>query len=302
MVASSSIKTTTNPAKNTRSKNVINPNSDHGRQAKKSGRKYYKSLDETLAHCDRTEKMDENYLLRPEQQNLNIVEVKNILGMKEEVYRDYKEFNGRKMPTNWIPYINGVITFSSSMQDDINKYGREKMHTAIKGFLKSEFGDIIIGVSLHMDETTPHCRFQAINYIKDKHKTFSSDMNVEIRKDKNRKNLLQDRLADYLAEHMERFDYVRGQAKTTKEYHGERKAQHNHLENLKLKLLETEAKLEDREKQLKLLEENYATLAKNRLGSINTNLESFVENNKAVDGNKFLKILRRYLSKSDKIT
>ncbi len=272
-----------------------------GDKPKKSGRKYYKSLDETLAHCDRTEKMDENYLLRPEQQNLNIVEVKNILGMKGEVYRDYKEFNGRKMPTNWRPYINGMITFSSTMQEDINKYGREKMHEVMKEFLKIEFGENIFGVSLHMDETTPHWHFQAVNYIKDKHKAYSTNMHVEIKKNKG-KNLLQDRLADYLAKHIDGFEYIRGQAKTTKEYHEQRKAQHDHLEGLKLKLLETEAKLEDREKQLKLLEENYAALTQNRLGGINANIESFVENNKAVDGNKFLKILRRYLSKTNKIT
>jgi len=216
---------------------------------KKAGKKYYKSLNQAIAHCNRTEKMDENYLIRPELQHLNIVNYQNPEGMVEEVLREHQEFYKRKLPKNWKPYIDGLITFSDTMFDDLKKYGRVKMNEVVHDFLKSEFGDNLIGMALHVDETTPHFHFQSINYNTKAHKAYSAFMEKEI-KENNGSNPLQDRLADYLKANIEDFEYVRGQTMSIKDYHNKRKFQHDHINKLESEIENNKSIIEEQKNEI----------------------------------------------------
>jgi hypothetical protein len=297
-----------------------------GDKPKKAGKKYYKSLNQAIAHCDRSEKMDANYLIRPELQHLNIVNYQNPEGMVEEVLQEHQDFYKRKLPKNWKPYIDGLITFSDTMFDDLKKYGREKMNEVAHDFLKSEFGDNLIGMALHVDETTPHFHFHAINYNTKEHKAYSAFMEKEI-KENNGSNPLQDRLADYFKANIDDFEYVRGQAMSIKDYHNKRKFQHDHIEqqakvidaqNNKIdEQLETIKRLESEkddaiakkkefrqmalstELKLKKLKEDYAEVVKGHYEQITDIVDTLVELGREKDGGKFLRLINRYVRSED---
>lgn len=225
-------------------------------KSKKAGKKYYKSLSESIAHMDRTEKMDDNYLLKPELQHLNIskyskdVESK-VRSMKEEHESYYK----RKMPSNWKPYLDGLITFSATMTDDIKKYGREHLYKVVNDFLVEEFGDGLFGVSLHMDETTPHIHFHTVNYNTKEHKAYSAFMEKEI-KDNNGSNPLQDRFADFLKSNIDGFEYKRGLTHSIKDYHNKRKYQQDHINKQDQVISQLESEIQNQQNELTMADEH----------------------------------------------
>ena len=233
--------------------------------------KTYRGLKSQINHNNRTEKMDDNYLVRPENtkdnQHLLVKDLDNtILSWIEEMEQDYFNHYKRKMPKNVKPFINGLITFSETMQEDLEKFGADKMTKTILEFLKQEYGVKVISLDLHLDETTPHFHFQVLNYDFDKHKTHSRILETRLRDKGNeeRRNITQDNLASYLQGHIEGFDYKRGKVSGIKQYHNKKKAQQEHLEKQKTQIAELEKKVsalnkdltEKEKKILSLQEEN----------------------------------------------
>ena len=232
--------------------------------------KTYRGLKSQINHNNRTEKMDSDYLLKPQNTKNNIHIIQDnldkyiqdmILKMQEDYFNHYK----RKMPSNVKPFINGLITFSEEMQEDIKKYGIKEMTNSIIEFLKLEYGDII-SVDLHLDETTPHFHFQVLNYNFKQHKTHSRILETRLR-DKNnieRRNITQDNLANHLKKDIKDFEYKRGKIQSTKEYHSKRKAQQKVIENQELKIKRLEHDLSFIKKEKEKLENENLKLTDNQ--------------------------------------
>jgi len=247
----------------------------------KRGKKTYRSFTSQKEHNTRKEKMDANYLLKKELQHLNInyenpnySTEEDIRTEMEKIEADYKSHYNRKMPKNYKPLINGLITFSETMQEDIKKYGVENMTAAMLDFLKEEYGNVC-SLDLHMDETTPHFHFQVINYNYKEHKTHSAVLEKSLRDENNptRINYAQDRLAKYLQSHIKEFDYQRGEIRSIKEYHNRRKGQIEHLKKLEEKTQEQEQELiqlrknaKNAHNELSQLKDKYSKLNAEYLG------------------------------------
>lgn len=290
-----------------------------GEKTIKSNGKRYRGLKDQLAHNRRAEKMDEGYLLNPELKDQNIHKLykssAHISDRGMKIAHDYKQKHNRKMPSNLKPYIDGLITFSRTMGKDIKRFGREKMFDEVKQFLRDEGFDLI-GLDLHMDETTPHFHFSAMNWHEPTRQAYSSKMRSEIKANDNA-NPIQDRFAEHLSNTIDGFDYVRGEPRNIKEYHDKRAAQQAHLKTQQ----EDIAKL--KVERDKILEDNQAL--KNQLTEANeqlTTLESSIQEMKDLeaehekqladvfshmydlldtgDGNKFLRLLNRYIRNDNK--
>lgn len=286
----------------------------------KKGKKTYRGFLSQKQHNKRIEEMDEGYILRPELQNQNIniengkyITEEDIYQEMELIEQDYQEYYKRKMPKNYKPLLNGLITFSETMQEDINLYGLKKMTQRIEQFLKKEYGKIV-SLNLHMDETTPHFHFQVINYDYEKHQTHSAKLERSLKDSNNpmRINYTQDRLADYLTENIQGFDYKRGKILSVKQYHNKRKAQQEHLNRLESKTKEQEQELQElRLKHSKLqhehndlkskyngLQAKYEamedTLIQEHKEAIQEVLEELQELGKEEDAIKFLRLVVRY--------
>jgi len=222
-----------------------------GNKPKWIGKKHNKSTQENLEHNLRLEEMDDNYLLNPELSHENILEgdldqallkvEKRKVGIREEYQKKYL----RKMPSNWKPTVDVLMTFGETMQDDIYKYGIAKLNDACKAFCISEFGEEnIIASAFHMDETTPHMHITLMNWSAKNQKVYSAQMEKEILDSGDKSNPLQDRFADYLQANIEGFDYQRGLKKANiKDYHNERHAQDAHIKAQKVKMAEVESEL-----------------------------------------------------------
>lgn len=224
-----------------------------GLKGKRSGKIYYKSLSENIAHNTRREKMDKNYLLRPELSHKNMYHYphskEEMMDKWENVRSKYKNHYKRRMPSNSKPFIEGLLTFSATMQQDIAKYGRKEMINTVWRFLREEFSeDGVLGISLHMDETTPHIHFTVINWKESANKAYSSWMSNEIGKDKS--NLLQDRMADWFKSHIDDWDYQRGEIHHIKEYHDKRKAQQDHLKRQEREIAQKDKLIRDMEDEI----------------------------------------------------
>ena len=248
--------------------------------------KTYRSLLSQIKHNKRLEEMDSNYLVRPERTKDNLhYEIKNLeeqlLQWQREMEQDYQEYYKRKMPKNVKPFINGLITFTDTMQEDISKYGEKEMFQAIVEFIQEEFGGKIISLDLHLDETTPHFHFQIMNYDFKEHKTHSRIMEQRLRDKENpyRQNIAQDNLANFLQNRFEGFDYKRGKISGIKKYHDKRKAQHEHLEKQKEKIKEMEAQIKELKEQNKELSDENEELKeyKNELEDIIEDNEEMLE-------------------------
>jgi DNA repair exonuclease SbcCD ATPase subunit len=269
-----------------------------GDKTVKVGKQTYRSFTSMRGHIDRTEKMSEGYLINEEFKHLNIYEDylgdnSNLEHHKARIAQLYRDTYRRKLPKNTQPYVDGLITFSTSMQEDIKDWGREALFKAIKGFLEREFGptqgedQAVLNLALHMDETTPHFHFTALNWDRRVNRTYSSAMSKALKDPNNptRKSDLQDRLADWLKDWSDgqpiqkEWDYGRGENVNIKTYHSKRKAQAEHLKTLEATKVANEELLEKHEtviasqkdeivkhkkdvdalkEEIKTLEENYA--------------------------------------------
>ena len=189
-------------------------------------RGYYSQLD----HNRRLEEnMEIDYLVNNEHTNLNLFEdylkEEDIYKELEKVKQDYKEHHKRKLPNTYKPFTNGMITFSNTIERDLelltNEDNRKHFFETIKGFLEEEVGTII-SLDLHLDETTPHFHFMSVNYDYKQHLTYSRVITQGI-KDNDRVNYQQDRLEQYLKDNIEGWDYKRGKIQSRKEYNKKRK-------------------------------------------------------------------------------
>lgn len=252
-------------------------------QTVKKGKKTYRGFQSQKEHNKRIENIDEGYLLREELQHLNInyenelyLTQKDIENEMELIEEDYRNYYKRKMPKNYKPLLNGLITFSETMQEDIYKYGIEAMQKQIGLFLKNEYGKVV-SLDLHMDETTPHFHFQVINYDYDKHKTHSAILEQSLKSPNNemRINYTQDRLAAHLKKTINGFDYERGEIKSIKQYHNQRKAQMEHLKRLEQKTKEQEQELQMLRNKTKKQQKELDTL-QDKLNSLKADYQGLI--------------------------
>lgn len=209
--------------------------------------KKYRGYKSQIEHNNRTEQMDENYLVRPENTKKNFYWINKNYDTEEKVrelidktFDDYKKYHKRKMPKNTKPLMQGYISFSETMQQDFVKFGKSKMITAVYNFLRSEYGDNLLTFDLHLDETTPHFHFSLLNYDFKQHRTHSKLLEEALNDKANpmRKNEQQDRLEAHLKTHINDFDYRRGDIRSIKDYHTKRKAHQRHIERQLVKLKE----------------------------------------------------------------
>lgn len=232
----------------------------HGEKSARRGGRHYKSIGQEIDHDLRLEEMDDDYLLNPELTHLEILEgnkedILNEIDKRSEIIRNkYLEKYRRKLPSNWKPVNSVLLTFGDTMQDDIKKYGRERMLAATKEFLSVEYGHEPLMATLHMDETTPHMHLLMMNWNEGKQKAYSTAMQVEIKKDGG-SSALQDRYADWMKDHIKDWDYVRGLKKVNvKEYHNQRHKQEAHLKAQKAKVGELEVELSEAKDKLKTVQ------------------------------------------------
>ena len=285
--------------------------------------KTYRGLKSQINHNNRTEEMDEDYLVNEEmtKDNKHLI-IKNldttIEKWIEEMEQDYFNYYKRKMPKNTKPFINGLITFSEEMQEDIKKFGAAKMTETIKSFLIEEYGNKLISLDLHLDETTPHFHFQVLNYDFNLHKTHSRILETRLRdkENKERRNITQDNLANYLQNNINDFDYKRGIIQSTREYHNKKKAQSKVLKNQKTKISELENQLSvmtnkniqlekeneiltqqktELENEVENLEEEIQDIFKIYESDINELVEDLTELNEEMEIKEFYKKALRYL-------
>ena len=292
----------------------------------KSGRTF-KGLRDQTAHNQRTEEMDDDYLLRPEFEHLNIfhneTEINDIQDNWKDVQLDYKEYYKRSMPTNTKPYLDGLITFSKTMFDDMlvnGKLDREEMMEAVKGFLREEFGKSFVNVQLHAGESTPHFHYTTLNYDWKRKLAYSSAMRRDIKADD--KNNMQDRFADYMTKNVNGFDYERGAVHSIKEYHDKRSGQQKHIKDQKQTIAEMDNTINEMKDEIADLKaevigkEQYAeqlsaqivnlrqqadNLSGEVIADIETILGDLMELDRMTDGQKFMERVRRYI-KSDNQT
>jgi predicted RNA-binding protein with EMAP domain len=303
-----------------------------GEKTVKVGKRTYKGLKSQTAHNQRTETMEDDYLLNPGYEHLNIFhnerELNNIQNDWEDVRSDYQAHYKRNMPSNAKPYLDGLITFSKTMFEDMlvdGKLDREEMMEAVKGFLREEFGKSFVNVQLHTGETTPHFHFTTLNYDWDRKLAYSSAMRRDIKssaqvKGQYQKNELQDRFADYMTKTVKGFDYERGSVHSIKAYHDKRSAQDKHIKDQRQTIVEHLKTIEDmseeivglnaevkyNEQQVEQLSAQIVDLGQQAdnlsgevIADIETILADLLELDRMSDGQKFMELVKRYVGSSN---
>ena len=290
---------------------------------KKNGRTY-KGIVDQKAHNTRTETMEADYLLRPEHSGNNIhhteTDEAGIFSKLELAAEHYQNRYKRKLPKTTKPYIDGLITFSDTMFQDLiidKKFSINEMSDTVVEFLRQEFGESFVAMDLHADETTPHFHFTAVNYDFEKGLTYSSSMRRDIKS--NQKNELQDRFANFMQSKINGFDYERGEIHSIKEYHNKRKSQQIHIskqsdqikeqsleiEKLKSSIKAFEVSLVDKTQEAERLSariEDLEAVADNLevevIRDIRIVINDLIEIDKTLDAQKFIQRVSRY-AKSD---
>lgn len=225
-------------------------------------KKNYRSYVSQYRHNTRLEEFDDDYLVRPhlQQENIEIDHVKdNIEIIQQDIERmkkDYKKHDSlnRKMPSNTKPLMNGLITFTDTINKDIEKFGQQKLLETVKEFLIQEYGTCY-SVYSHNDETTFHIHFACLNYDFNTHHTHSQILEHRLRdkENKERRNITQDNLEKFLKDKIKEFDYKRGIVKNSKEQ--------KHINAaLKETIEENELKIKEQEEQIKLLQQQQEIL------------------------------------------
>lgn len=262
------------------------------------GKKRYRSYISQYQHNTRQEEMDPNYLLNKDQQKDNYDFHKGVPHIEkriEDIKKDYKDHYKRNIPSNTKPLLNGLITFSETMQEDIKKYGQNELMKHLYNFLKKEFGEVF-SFSFHMDETTPHLHFGVLNYDFEKHRTRGELMNQSLKSKDNpmRQNHLQDRVAAYLQEHIKGFDYQRGIIRSVKNYHNERFKQNEHLKKQKKEIETQKLIIEELQNEINQLKTQMTHLEEEQLNTLNTIYNDLMELNEEKNASKWLKMFIRY--------
>lgn len=246
-------------------------------------KKIYRGFYSQRLHNRRLEEQDPNYLLNKELQEFNIYKDfkthKQVRDRLKETRQDYKDFHKRKIHSKRKPFINGLITFSNTILEDLNLYkrkNRELLFEIITNFLKKENGENnLISLDLHMEETTPHFHYSCVNYDNERHITYSSKIERDIKQNEG-VNLQQDRLEKYLKDNIEDFEYLRGKKLNKKSYLDQRSKNHQHLK-------EQEKKLQDFEERINFIVEGLKDLEEEK------------------DLQKFNKLVVRYLNNIPKL-
>lgn len=240
----------------------------------KSGKRTYKGYKQQRAHNFRKEKMDADYLLKPERSKDNLYyEPMNKESMEKawiECKEDYQSYYKKKMPSTAKPWIDGLITFTDTMNEDIEKFGIETLTKLTGQFLNKEFSGGLAALSIHMDETTPHLHFTALNYDHKSHTTYASKMRNEIKA--KQRNELQDRYADWMKSRLYQFDYERGEIHSIKEYHNKRLKQQNHLKAQQKQIEQLTKENQELQEKIEL-----KTAIIDKLGKVETEYEDKIE-------------------------
>lgn len=254
----------------------------------KVGTKTYRGIRSQLEHNYREEEQDINYLVRPELTKYNLTYSKHRTeeGYKEEIEKikaDYQEHYKRKPPSNLKPFINGLLTFSQTMQEDIKTIEPKRLLKIVKDFLLEEFGEVL-HYSIHLDETTPHIHFICHNWNFKTHKTHSKTLDKQLKENELRQSYQQDRLDSHFKKN--NIDYNRGDIRSIKQKKNEVKTYQEYTKEL-------ENNLKEKEKKIKELEHKIEDM-KAKGQEIQNNLNSEIKELKTTKQNlelDFLKII-----------
>lgn len=266
----------------------------------KNKSKTYRGYYSQLEHNRRTEEnMEEDYLVNDQFTKLNMfedyLEEEEIHKELEQVKKDYKKHHNRKLPKNFKPFTNGIITFSNTIQKDLelltNKDNRKEFFKVIKGFLEEEVGTLI-SLDFHLDETTPHFHFMSVNYNYEQHITYSRLITNGI-KENERVNKQQDRLEKYLQDNIKGWDYKRGKIQSREEYNKKRKKYSHILQDMEDRIEEFEEDIEHIEEIL--LEEDKI----NDLDKFRILLQRYGKSENSI--NKLEKLIKKWTKSTSKI-
>jgi hypothetical protein len=216
--------------------------------------KNYKSVIEQIMHDYRKEKIEEGYLLNPQNKNINfsnnelrndknMIDLENLKSnidkLFEEVKKDYKENNNRSWQKKTKPFLTGVISFSSEFMP--NEEDSQKLHRELCNFINKTFTNILT-CSTHRDEKSFHFHFTIFNYDFNQHKTIGRNINT---------SELQDKLFEFLDSKSLTYGHKRGTSKKL--------TKTKHLEVMEAKRLEIENQKKQIEEQNKVIEELKST-------------------------------------------
>ncbi len=258
-----------------------------------SGNRYYKSYKQQMEHDFRIEKMDNNYLSRPNEKNKQYSflgeDLQTIINQWEDIKSNHKRVKKKSIQKQTKEVISGLITFSKDF--DLSELERQRQFDIVRGFIQKEF-DHPIYVVQHNDEKSLHYHFSVLNYENDTNRPLAKQINT---------SKLQDKVFDYLKEHNVDYGHNRGISKTIsmKEHKtimegkvAEQVEKINNLEQKNNMLHQEQINLKNQIKKLRGISSEYEV-------EIEGILEDFIDlglSYKGKSNNELVGMFKRYLS------
>ena len=251
-------------------------NKSHIRGGRNGVTKYFKSYKQQMEHDFRIEKMDSNYLKRPNEKNkyhsFQSEKVGDIINQWEKIKSNHKKKKGKSIQKQTKEVISGLISFSKDF--DLSEEDRIKQFEIVKQFVKEEF-DYPIYCVQHNDEKALHYQFCFLNYDNKTNRPLAKQINTFD---------LQDKVFDYLKKYNVDYGHSRGIPK-----------EKSNSENRSI--MEGKVKeLEEENEKLKTIQEE---LLNNITGIVNTFIELGMTYKKKTP-QELSELVKRYVS-NDKI-
>jgi len=260
----------------------------------RSNNRYFKSYKQQMEHDFRIEKMDSNYLSRPNEKNkfhsFRKEQIQSVINDWEDIKSNHKKVKGKSIQKQTKEVISGLITFSKDF--DLSELERQRQFDIVKGWIEKEF-DYPIYVVQHNDEKSLHYHFCILNYDKKTNRPLAKQINT---------SKLQDKVFDYLKEHNVDYGHTRGISKTIslKEHktimEGKVKEQEEKVKNLETninKLTKEKIDLKNQIEKLRELSSEYEV-------EIEGILKDFIDlglSYKGKSNNELVSMFKRYLSR-----
>lgn len=271
----------------------------------KLGNKYFKSYKEQYEHDYRIEKMDQDYLKRPNETNKDYKFIKNIDAANVNQYWEklrtaHKKKVNKNIQTQTKPTLNFLLSFSKDF--DLSIEDREKQFQSVKRFIENNFSFPIYLIQ-HNDEKALHYSFSIFNYCKKTNRPLAKQINT---------SKLQDLIAEHLKADNQDYGHIRGEAKTIsrKEHKSILSAKNEEMEQvikekeelieqMKNKIKSQEQIISQKEDLIQQLNKSYNNTKAEMITEISSMYDDIIELYKEEDINKFIKMTKRYF-KNDK--
>jgi len=279
-----------------------------------SGKKTYRSFISQLSHDFRFEKMDDDYLKRPNEENkyINFDILKNVtnkdyvennLSIVENFWsvcnEKHKETYKKKIHKQTKPVLNFLISFSKDF--DLPLEEREKQLEYVKVYVKTRF-DFPLYLVQHNDEKALHYSFSVVNFDKVNNKPISKTIDT---------SKLQDDIADFLKKYNVDYGHNRGVPKTislsqhrsilegkVKELKDNEKKLKEEITSLKGELITQNQNYKDLIGQIEKVEHNVKYGLK-VYEQVIVDLTNLGINIKGKNNDGLMKLLKRYLNRKD---